>query len=159
MGNIYPTLPTGEYFRRDLTRIDIASKDTFISKFSSDISDEKINLLNDITLNSNIIDLTDGFASLMDVVTGIVDAMGGFKGILLLVSSIAVSKLQPNIAQAINTGIDKVKNFKLSWDHVGESVSKAKDLIAVTTSRKRLDTRIEKRDLGAKAETQEERAY
>lgn len=116
-------------------------------------------LFNELIPKELIIDLTDGFASIIDVVADIVNAMGSFKGILLMISSIAVSRLQPDIAQAINLGIDRVKDFKLGWDHVGESVAKAKDLISVIGSKKKRDSRIERRGLGDKADQQENAAY
>ena len=53
MGNVYPTLPSGEYFRRDLSQVGIGTEETFNSIFSNDINSKNIKLLKDTDLTQD----------------------------------------------------------------------------------------------------------
>ena len=52
MGSIYPTEPTGEYFRRDLAEKALGNTETFKDVFKADVADQNIKLLNDVDLTS-----------------------------------------------------------------------------------------------------------
>ena len=54
-----------------------------------------------------IIDLTNGLADVVSGFTDVLEAAGGLKTILLLISTVALSKFQVQIASAIDTGIQK----------------------------------------------------
>ena len=54
MGSIYPTGPSGEYFRRDLLQKQLNSKNAFLELFNSDIEGQNIKFLCDL-------DLTEGW--------------------------------------------------------------------------------------------------
>lgn len=58
-----------------------------------------------------LIEATDAIAKIVDGLGEVVDSFGGLKGILLTVTTILLNKFQPAIANAINTGITKVKEF------------------------------------------------
>ena len=106
-----------------------------------------------------IIKLTDGFATFVDSVDLVVESMGGLKGIILLLSSIMVNKFQANIAQSINSGIQKVKEFKLGWEGAGNAIRQAKDAVSLTMGkRSTVGSRVEKRDSASRADAQTHRA-
>ena len=52
MGSIYPTTPSGEYFRRDLAQKDLGTKETFVDTFASNVEDQNIKLLEDVDLTN-----------------------------------------------------------------------------------------------------------
>ncbi len=52
MGSIYPTVPSGEYFLRNLAQKDLGNKETFVSTFSSNVNNQKIKLLEDVDLTA-----------------------------------------------------------------------------------------------------------
>ncbi|MBR4998447.1 MAG: hypothetical protein IKY10_01075, partial [Clostridia bacterium] len=53
MGNIYPTGPSGEYFRRDLLQKQLNSKNAFLELFNSDIEGQNIKFLCDLDLTDS----------------------------------------------------------------------------------------------------------
>ena len=52
MGSIYPTTPSGEYFRRDLAQKDLGNKETFVDTFASNVENQNIKLLEDVDLTN-----------------------------------------------------------------------------------------------------------
>lgn len=79
-------------------------------------------LYKDLIPEQLIIDMTNGFSSVVDVVDTLVDSFGGFQNIALLVSTILVNKFQPNIAQALDTGIIKTKELVAQFQNLGSNL-------------------------------------
>lgn len=79
-------------------------------------------LYKDLNPEQLIIDMTNGFSSVVDVVDTLVDSFGGFQNIALLVSTILVNKFQPNIAQALDTGIIKTKELVAHFQNLGSNI-------------------------------------
>ena len=52
MGEIYPTDPIGDYFRRNLAQQDLGNTETFIHVFGNDVEDKSIKLLDNVDLTS-----------------------------------------------------------------------------------------------------------
>lgn len=68
-------------------------------------------IYSDLIPEKTIINLTDGFAKVLNVIDLLIDSFGGLQGIVMMVSTIMVSKFQSNIAQAMDSGISKVQQL------------------------------------------------
>ena len=68
----------------------------------------------DLIPTDAIIKMTDGFATVINIVDKVIDSFGGLKSIILLIATITVNKFQANIASAIDTTIFKVKELGTS---------------------------------------------
>ena len=78
-----------------------------------------------------IINLTNGLADVVSGFTEILEAAGGLKTILLLISTTVLSKFQTQIAASLDTGISKMstllnssEGFKGIFSSLGKTVSK-----------------------------------
>ena len=68
------------------------------------------------------IGLLKGLEKVLNMVEALVNAFGGLEGILMLVSSVVLTKFTANIGQGIQTGIDKVKNLSNTFKELGSYV-------------------------------------
>ena len=68
-------------------------------------------IYSDLIPEEVIIDATNGLAKVLNVVDMLIDSFGGLQNIILLVSSIMISKFQANIANAIQSGIMGIQNL------------------------------------------------
>ena len=68
-------------------------------------------LYNDLIPTDFIISMTDGLADILSAIDTVVEGFGGLPSILLLISTIALSKMGPSLANGINLGVDKLKEF------------------------------------------------
>ena len=68
-------------------------------------------LYNDLIPTDFIISMTNAFADVIEGIDGFVSAIGGLPTILLMISSIALNKMGPSIADGINMGISKITDF------------------------------------------------
>ena len=79
--------------------------------------------------DNTFIGLLDGLASVLEMVEAVVKSFGGLEGILLMISSVLLTKFTPAIGQSLQTGIDKLMNFKTAFKefgkYIGTSVSAA----------------------------------
>jgi hypothetical protein len=67
-----------------------------------------------------LIDLTRGFADVLDVVDTLVNAMGGLEGIILLISNLLLNKFSASLTSSINLGLSSLRNLKTQ---MGDMVS------------------------------------
>lgn len=86
-------------------------------------------IYNDMIPDDFLIKMTNGLADVIQVIDSLIDSFGGLPNILMLISSIILTKFAPNIAQGIDLGIekinifyDKVSNFTSSWNNVGQGI-------------------------------------
>lgn len=70
-------------------------------------------LYNDLIPTDFIIEMTNGFAKVVDAIDAMVSGFGGLQSILLLVSSIALNKFGPSLTNSINEGLKSIMNLKL----------------------------------------------
>ena len=79
--------------------------------------------------DNTFIGLLDGLASVLEMVEAVVKSFGGLEGIVLMISSVLLTKFTPAIGQSLQTGIDKLMNFKTAFKdfgkYIGTSVSAA----------------------------------
>lgn len=68
-----------------------------------------------------IVDFTNGLADVVSGFTDILDAAGGLKTILLLISSVVLSKFQAQIATAMDTGLQKTQALITSTQKLVEA--------------------------------------
>ena len=68
-------------------------------------------LYNDLIPTDFIVSMTDGLADVLSAIDTVVEGFGGLPTILLLISSIALSKMGPSLASGINLGVDRLKEF------------------------------------------------
>lgn len=84
-----------------------------------------------------IVDFTNGLADVVSGFTDILDAAGGLKTILLLISSVVLTKFQTQIASALDTGIIKTKtlieNTRTYAQKNGGAVGMAKKMLTAAT--------------------------
>ena len=66
---------------------------------------------NSLIPTEGIIDVTNGFAQILDVLVSAIEGFGGFKSILLMISSIVLTKMGPSIAAGIDQGLVKIQEF------------------------------------------------
>lgn len=91
-------------------------------------------LYNDLIPTDFIIDITDAIADIVSAFDTLVEGIGGLPNILLMISSIALSKMGPSMANGINLGIDKIKELKISLSNVSFlSTSTAKQIGQIST--------------------------
>ena len=76
-----------------------------------------------------IVDFTNGLADVVSGFTEILDAAGGLRTILLMISSVVLSKFQASISVALNTGIEKAQNLITSAKEAGNVFKLADDKI------------------------------
>ena len=57
--------------------------------------------------------LADGFATFLQGIDGLVQGIGGLKGILLMISSVALRTFQKDIGAGIDSAIGKISSFSL----------------------------------------------
>lgn len=58
------------------------------------------------------IGLNNSFAGLLKTIGTITDSMGGFKGVVLLTSSILMSRFQPELSKSLDAGLLKISQLK-----------------------------------------------
>ena len=113
-----------------------------------------------------IVDFTNGLADVVSGFTDILDAAGGLKTILLLISSIVLSKFQVQIANAMDTGIQKTQALiqstrelaKQQDNSFGKTIlSKIKDNLtsSVQSETQQRSFMMNKQSTGIQAQTQE----
>ena len=68
-------------------------------------------LITELFPTDAIVDFTNGLADVVDGFSSIVDAAGGLKTILLLISTVVLSKFQTQIALALDNGISKMSTL------------------------------------------------
>ena len=68
-----------------------------------------------------IVDFTNGLADVVSGFTDILDAAGGLKTILLLISSVVLTKFQAQIASAMDTGLQKTQALITSTQKLVEA--------------------------------------
>lgn len=126
MGSIYPTDPSGEYFRRDLSQKDLGNKTTFVNTFSSDVENESIKLLEDV-------DVTAGWTP-VSVKNSTIDGNG--KTIKINLNNVVGGKL------GLFTKLDNVtiKNLNIVVTGVSANATDAGALAGVITSSDSLTT-------------------
>lgn len=91
-------------------------------------------LYNDLIPTDFIIDVTDAIADIISAFDTLVEGIGGLPNILLMISSIALSKMGPSMANGINLGIDKIKELKISLSNISFlSTSTAKQVGQIST--------------------------
>ena len=71
-------------------------------------------IINNLFPTEAVTDFTSGFAEVLDVIASIIEGLGGFETILLMISSLALTKLGPSIAVGIDQGLVKMKEFGIS---------------------------------------------
>lgn len=77
-----------------------------------------------------IVEMINGFAKIMDGLSDLLEAFGGLKTILLLITNVVLSKFQLQIGAAIETGITKaidftakVTNLKSVWGTLSSAIA------------------------------------
>lgn len=70
-----------------------------------------------------IVDFTNGLADVVSGFTDILDAAGGLRTILFMISSVVLSKFQTQIAMSLQTGIDKTQTLISSVKNAGDIFS------------------------------------
>lgn len=68
-------------------------------------------IYSDLIPEKTIINMTDGFSKVLNIVDLLIDSFGGLQGIILYISSIMISKFQANISQAVDSGIGKMQQL------------------------------------------------
>lgn len=71
------------------------------------------------------IKIDNGIEKILTGFNEIVKGVGGFEGVLLLISNIALTKLQPSISNAFGTLYEKAASAKTSMQELGQSVKKS----------------------------------
>ena len=61
--------------------------------------------------NQTIIKITDGVTDVIGGIETLIKGLGGLKGILLIISTIALKQLGPELGASLQNGIDKVTDF------------------------------------------------
>ena len=89
-------------------------------------------LYDDLIPTDSIIKMTEGFAKGIEVVDYLVEGLGGLEGILLLISTIAINKFGPSLAQGINVGIDNTKNLIGQFSQLSLRTNTTRDTILKT---------------------------
>ena len=75
-------------------------------------------LYNDLIPTDFIIDMTNAIADIIQMFDTLVEGIGGLPNILLMISSIALSKMGPSLTNGINNSIDKIKQFTVSLSNI-----------------------------------------
>lgn len=81
-------------------------------------------IYNDLLDDKFFINFNNGISKGLDVVDTLVDSLGGVKGILLLISTIFLTKFQANLTESINSGLNKVDELKNHFAALFNTASK-----------------------------------
>ena len=73
-------------------------------------------IFNDLIPTEAIIDITNGFAEVLEGVDSFIEGIGGIGNILLMISTIALNKMGPSLGSSLQIGIDKIAHLNLSFD-------------------------------------------
>ena len=86
-------------------------------------------LYTDLIPTETIIDITNGFAVVIEGVDEFIQGMGGLKSILLMISTIALNRMAPSLGASLQTGIDKVKSLDISFTRLKQSFQSGSTIV------------------------------
>ena len=86
-------------------------------------------LYTDLIPTEAIIDITNGFAVVIEGIDEFVQGMGGLKSILLMISTIALNRMAPSLGASLQTGIDKVKSLDISFTRLKQSFQSGSTIV------------------------------
>jgi hypothetical protein len=75
-------------------------------------------LWNELIPTDSLVDMTNGLAGTLDVIAEIVDAVGGFKTIMLMISTVVLNQFSASLTNTFNNAATKVMDLGTKINNV-----------------------------------------